>query len=145
MPITRKDEDMPKWGWRKALTYEKLDVRRNRIYVTEADFDVDNLICRHCKNNEFLWVGVPSTKESYATGVFQACSYCGRVNGPLSLDFAPYKRTREVDIAEMLEICERTGHAIPSQAINAVKEYQVRKHRTARRPRKRRAKKIGTK
>jgi len=117
MPITKKDEDMPKWGWVKKITYEKLTERNGLVYLQEWYFFATDNQCLHCKQNDRLWLWIPS--HNYLGGVFMGCSRCGRVYGPLGFDdYASSKsEPRRISLQEMAGICRRTKQPVPTKRL----------------------------
>lgn len=120
MPITDKDEDMPKWGWIKRLTYEQVFEHPQRMGVPiliEWYFDAHRLQCPNCDSSNRSWLLVPS--HDYLGGVFLGCSKCKRVYGPLDLQEHSYAHedVGQISLQRLVEICERTHQPIPSEPL----------------------------
>lgn len=114
MPITHKDEDMPKWGWKKSIRYERLRCDENtksQIVLEELDFYVENLRCGTCKTNIYSWITIPP--HHYSGGVFIGCSKCGRVSGPMGDEYALAPQRRIITVEEAKAIVDRTKQGIP--------------------------------
>lgn len=131
MPITRNDEDMPKWGWKKELMYESIkcdETTQNRPILFERDYYADNQRCGKCRSNEYVWVIVPS--YDYMGGVFAGCSRCGIVWGQLGSENVSNERTLEVTPEKAIEICLATKQPIPRALRDLARELQSEKART---------------
>lgn len=132
MPISKDNADMPKWGWKQSLLYEKIkcdDSTRGRPILTELDYYANKQICGKCRSNEYTWVLVPS--YHYTTGVFVSCNRCGITWGPVGDRAASNKRTREISIEEAIEVCLRTQQGVPVALRDRLKEIKAEQARAA--------------
>jgi len=131
MPITGKDEDMPKWGWIKAVTWEQVWHKDGIPMLTETWFDIEAMQCLNCKSNLTLWLWIPP--HNYSGGVFMGCSQCRKVYGPLATEeYGVNQTTKQITIQEAVAICNRTKQSLPSGLRKAADKLRIQR-RLARR------------
>lgn len=138
MPIPENDEDFPKYGWVKELTYEKIlaDERLGgRIIVVETDFYANAMRCGSCKSNEYVWIQVPS--NHYLGGVLVTCSRCRMTWGPIAEDYASATRRIQITPEQAIAICLRTKQTPPRMLKTEYQQVKAEKVRAkaGRRPR----------
>jgi hypothetical protein len=126
MPIAIKEADMPKWGWKKSLMYEKIlcnEQTKNRPILIELDYYSDAQRCGTCKSNDFIWLIIPP--HDYNGGVLCTCWQCRRTWGPLPEERASNRAERELSVEIAHDICKRTGQRIPKVLRQLIKMRSV--------------------
>lgn len=108
MPLTNKDEDMPKYGWKKEETFEWVEVdRTNKIFATTYRAASASFPCDVCKTVEFAWV------RFMPSGVFWGCSGCKRAKGMGNEDCQKLS-SRELTLVEAVLLLDKTHQEIPA-------------------------------
>jgi len=101
MPFTEKNEDMPKMGWVKELTYDWIvETRDGRFFKETYYVTADMFPCSTCHTADFVWLRL------MRTGVVWACWGCKTAGGAMTTEAFVLVDRKEVSMEEAYKIAK---------------------------------------
>ena len=102
MPFTKENEDMPKMGWVKEITFDWInETRDGRFIKTTYYASADMFPCQRCHTSDFVWL------QLAPTGLLWACWGCKVVTGAMTGEVLEVIDRKEVSIEEAFEIAKK--------------------------------------
>jgi len=103
MPLTKLEEDMPKMGWKKEITFDWLTKTRDGKYIKSTYYvNSEAFPCDICKTADYVWV------QLRPTGVVLTCWGCKTTQGAMCLDVFTLLDRQEISLEEAYEIYKKT-------------------------------------
>lgn len=134
MPLTEKEEDMPKMGWKKNIIFDWIVETKDGRFIKETyEARADMFPCPRCKTADMVWL------KLMPTGVVWTCFGCKITTGAMTREVLNLLDRQEVSMQEAYEISKKQADHkkmfTPEKIAFMKRQMAMRKRRKTRRTR----------
>lgn len=132
MPLTKNQEDMPKFGWKKQIVFDWISETRDGRFIKETyEAKAEMFPCPRCKSADNVWL------QLTPTGVVWTCWGCKITTGAMTKEVLVLLDRKEVTMEEAFEVSKKQADhkkMFPPRRVAYMERVKARKKRG--RPRK---------